>query len=183
MSGRPSWYRRRIVVDFGFQTFYFRLMLGMCFLFCVLLFATFRYLAPEVGGARPSVERMQQAGLVLILDGLFMILVTVGIGGYTILHTHRVAGPAYRLKNCIRDLEEGRLDQPIRIRERDYLQDLASGMESLRRLLLSKATSYQELRVSLEKMEDRARTLGDPGLTEAVSQLRAALDRSEDTSS
>jgi hypothetical protein len=64
---------------------------------------------------------------------LFFCVVLVGL--LALLHSHRIAGPLFRIGKCINMLSEGKDPGPIRLRKRDQYQDIAKSLEKLRRTL------------------------------------------------
>ena len=50
---------------------------------------------------------------------------------YIMLHSHRIAGPAYRLTRLLKEAAEGRRGFRVRLRRKDYLTQIASSMNEL----------------------------------------------------
>ncbi len=73
---------------------------------------------------------------------LFFCVVLVGL--LALLHSHRIAGPLFRIGKCINMLSEGKDPGPIRLRKRDQYKDLAKSLEELRRALVRKGVVEQE---------------------------------------
>lgn len=55
-----------------------------------------------------------------------------------LLFTHRVAGPAYRLKRGMQDILDGNLTESIKVRKGDFLDDLAALLDRIREKILQK---------------------------------------------
>lgn len=64
-------------------------------------------------------------------NGLFVVLLTIFMGLYTILLSHRVAGPAYRITKCLQRMCEGAYDFSVTLRKKDYLKDVAASLNVL----------------------------------------------------
>jgi methyl-accepting chemotaxis protein len=66
-----------------------------------------------------------------------VMLLSIIIGGfgiyvYGVFLTHRMAGPAYRLRNFIDGMIHGDLESNISLRDKDYFQLLATDINCLR---------------------------------------------------
>lgn len=72
----------------------------------------------------------------LILSSLVAIIAT---GALTIIFTlvisHRIAGPLYRLEKDIAEVNKGNLNMEIRVRKDDELQDLAKSLNQMLKLI------------------------------------------------
>ena len=105
-----------------------------------------------------------------IILGVLLMSLALGLTG--ILVTHRVVGPAYRMKRLFAHVGEGRLEVTTGIRKGDELQDLyrsfAEMVESLR----------DQRGEDIERLERTVRALEAGGAeSEQVAELRALLDR------
>lgn len=68
-----------------------------------------------------------------------MILIfIIGIVVYTILLTHRIVGPIYRLNRELRNMIEGKYSENIALRKKDFFKETASLVEELARTLHEK---------------------------------------------
>jgi len=70
-----------------------------------------------------------------ILAVLFLGIFFVGI--ISLIYSHRIAGPIYRLKKAIEALQDGKEIGCIKLRPGDEFQDLADSLEKLRVILKS----------------------------------------------
>lgn len=103
------------------------------------------------------------------------VLMLIALGCYFIVLTHRIAGPAYRIRKAIVNLSEGRTEDRVRLREGDYLQDLAAATNQL-------AEAMEEGRRSREGAVRRIEMLRDlieagHGGSEKARELLEALRR------
>lgn len=71
-----------------------------------------------------------------LLAVLLLVLLCVGI--ISLIYSHRIAGPIYRLKQDIEMLQEGKDSGRIKVRLADEFQDLAAALEKLRVILKSR---------------------------------------------
>ena len=74
-------------------------------------------------------DEIQLAMAVLLLS---TIIGGFGIYVYGVFITHRMAGPAYRLKGFIDEMNHGDLESKISLRDKDYFQFLATDINCLR---------------------------------------------------
>jgi methyl-accepting chemotaxis protein len=105
-----------------------------------------------------------------IVGGVLLLTIALGLTG--ILVTHRVVGPAYRMKRLFEHVGDGHLRVTTGIRKGDELQDLyrsfAEMVESLR----------DQRAEDVSRLEDTVTKLEAAGVESAyVTELRAVLDR------
>jgi methyl-accepting chemotaxis protein len=105
-----------------------------------------------------------------ILIGVALMTLALGLTGIVV--THRVVGPAYRMRRLFEHVGEGHLEVVTGIRKGDELQELfhsfADMIESLRE---QRTEDIDRLENTLTKMEAA-------GVQSAhITQLRAVLDR------
>ncbi|KPJ56804.1 MAG: hypothetical protein AMS16_01800 [Planctomycetes bacterium DG_58] len=134
-----KWKRRKIVVDRDFQ---FRYLMTW-----VLL--TTSLLAGLVMGSLTVFLFLNTQHMVthfIWVNALCAVVITSISMYYIVVHSHRIAGPAFRLERLIYRMAEGRRGFRIRLRRKDYLKHVASALN--------------ELMESLEKKEARVHELG-----------------------
>ncbi|MDH3819425.1 MAG: hypothetical protein OES21_12460 [Myxococcales bacterium] len=101
-----------------------------------------------------------------------VLLLTLALGLTGIIVTHRVVGPAYRMRRLFEHVGEGKFEVTTGIRKGDELQELfhsfADMVESLRD---QRAEEIEQLEETLIKMESA-------GVQSAyITELRAVLER------
>ncbi len=105
-----------------------------------------------------------------ILIGVALMTLALGITGIVV--THRVVGPAYRMRRLFEHVGEGHLEVVTGIRKGDELQELfhsfAEMVESLRE---QRAEDIERLEDTLIKMEAAG------AQSEHITELRAVLAR------
>ena len=105
-----------------------------------------------------------------IIAGVVLLSVALGLTG--IIVTHRVVGPAYRMKRLIEHVGEGHLEVTTGIRKGDELQELyqsfAEMVESLRD---QREDEVAQLEDTLIKMEAAGVQ------SDYITELRTVLDR------
>lgn len=105
-----------------------------------------------------------------IVAGVLLMTLALGVTGIVV--THRVVGPAYRMKRLFAHVAEGRLEVTTGIRKGDELQELyhsfAEMVESLR----------EQRADDIERLEDTVLKMEAAGVQSAyLMELRALLDR------
>lgn len=94
--------------------------------------------------------------------------------------SHRIAGPAYRLKKEIKLLCEGQLNRSFRMRRNDQLLELAEVLENLTKVLKEKHRTLQQKfdglhhdieALKLPETDERAQAL-----KQRLRELKSALD-------
>ncbi|MGD8607718.1 MAG: HAMP domain-containing protein [Myxococcales bacterium] len=105
-----------------------------------------------------------------IIAGVLLLTVALGLTGIVV--THRVVGPAYRMRRLFEHVGQGRLEVTTGIRKGDELQDLyrsfAQMVESLR----------DQRAEEIEQLEDTVRKLEAAGVQSTyLTELRTLLDR------
>jgi HAMP domain-containing protein len=109
-----------------------------------------------------------------ILAGVLLLTLALGLTG--IIVTHRVVGPAYRMRRLFEHVGDGRIEITTGIRKGDELQELyhsfAEMVESLRD---QRAEEIEQLEETLIKMESA-------GVQSAyITELKAVLERIRNT--
>ncbi|MHC4860123.1 MAG: hypothetical protein ACYTDY_08540 [Planctomycetota bacterium] len=119
--------RRKWLIDTDIQV---RLGVKLAFyvgvylaLFCLV--ALFEPLLVLLKGGIDSVTAREEIATILgaILLPLLLAVACMFVHGILILH--RVAGPVYRIRRGLEALADGRLDEVMRLRQKDYLKDVA----------------------------------------------------------
>lgn len=133
MSQKPRKYRRRnYYIDKDFQT---KFVLKFCSLVAfgslltvALIYRSARH-STTVGivHGRVAVHTTAEYLLPLLLQTVFVVLVIVSLAAIvmTLLFSHRIAGPLFRLKAMLGQLGEGDFSSSMRLREKDQLQQVA----------------------------------------------------------
>jgi hypothetical protein len=105
-----------------------------------------------------------------IAGGVLFLALALGATGIVV--THRLVGPAYRLKMMLRDVRDGRLVVRGRLRKGDELQDI---FEAFTEMIVSlRAAQEQEIALLVAAIE-RARAAGLPA--EAIVEIEMVRDR------
>jgi methyl-accepting chemotaxis protein len=105
-----------------------------------------------------------------VVSGVLLLAVALGLTG--IIVTHRLVGPAYRLKQLLREVRDGHLKVEGRLRKHDELQDL---FEVFQEMVVSLRSAQERQIALLDEALTRAKAAGVP--SESVSHIEAARDQ------
>jgi methyl-accepting chemotaxis protein len=112
--------------------------------------------------------------LLAVLGGIAALALALGVTGVVV--THRLVGPAYRLKQMLRDVSAGRMQVAGKLRKHDELQDVFEAFaQMVDNLRATRERDIEELDLALEK----ARSAG--ASDEALALVRAVRDRMQAT--
>lgn len=134
-------------------------------------------LDPEVAADLEGWAEAQDRGVLMkIVAGIFILALVLFITG--ILVTHKLVGPAYKLKLLFGNIEKGKLKLSGRLRKGDELQDVflafAAMVEALRE---NQAREIAELDAAIEKAKESGVSDDDLApIAEVRSRMQAALD-------
>jgi len=139
MGNKKSINKRRIYfIEKSFQT---RFILRFCTLIVVaglltmgiLYLFVFRSTTVSIINSRVVVRSTADFLLPLLLQTLLIVTILIGLATIvlTLLFSHKIAGPLYRFKKVIENLEQGDFSQDFHIRLNDQLKDLADKFNSM----------------------------------------------------
>lgn len=172
-------------IDKHFQTKYFLLtillLLTYTFIFTIILFLPsiltllFDY---------PFEEKAEAARTFLILHGTIWpttgtVILIFSI--FSIFLTHKIAGPAYRLKHALTGLIGGNLDLKIRLRKWDDLQELAEQVnllsDELSSYVISLKKDHKQLSNYIEQLEREVDSgnLSEEASRESIKQVQVTI--------
>jgi methyl-accepting chemotaxis protein len=108
--------------------------------------------------------------LLAVLGGIAVLAFALGITGIVV--THRLVGPAFRLKQVLNHVSAGRLQVPGALRKHDELQDVFEAFQVMvKNLRESRELDLRELDTAL----DHARAAGVPEA--AIASIRSVRER------
>jgi methyl-accepting chemotaxis protein len=159
--------RKKYLIKRSFQLRYIFIVLLFITLTAVIsgistYLALFPYLSEKLANVYPQgrlVILLRDANAKALLSTLIIIPFAVWL---SIILSHRVAGPWYRLEMILRDLADGDLSHDIRLRKNDELQSLALLLNTVVRNLREVADSNIKYAA---------------GIDEAVNQISHELNR------
>lgn len=162
--------RRKYLIDMEFQV---RFILKFCALVAaagllfmsILYFSVMQSTAVSIVNSRVVVR--STADLILPILIQTVIVVTIVISLFTIFVTlfisHKIAGPLYRFKKVMQELENGDFSSDFQIRNPDQLQELARAFNSMIKKVREEMGQLKENSVSLK---DKLETLSDHEISE-----------------
>jgi nitrogen fixation/metabolism regulation signal transduction histidine kinase len=108
--------------------------------------------------------------LITLSTALTLLVVLIGFAG--IIVTHKVAGPIHKMKRQIRDVGEGHLRVPNKLRKGDELVDFFEAFETMVINLRSRQQGeIDKLDSAIKILEPKA----EPGELENLYQLRQEM--------
>jgi methyl-accepting chemotaxis protein len=110
-------------------------------------------------------EMKSKIFLLIIVD--LVVIIMVGI-----IFSHQIAGPAFKLERCMRDIAGGDLYIQTKLRKGDHLSNLADAFNAMARTLQGNLITVVERFEVLEKAMDK-KQLAD--LNGQLEELRGAL--------
>ncbi len=105
-----------------------------------------------------------------IAVGVLFMALALGLTGIVI--THKLVGPAYRLKTMLREVRDGHLKVQGRLRKGDELQDI---FEAFHEMIASLRAAQQKEVDLLNDAIARAKSVGIP--PEAIAEVEQVRDR------
>lgn len=137
-------------------------------------------MAPEMNPAAAAdleayAAAEDQKVLVGIIGGILVLMFVLGVTG--IIVTHKVVGPAYKLRLLLNEVADGHLKLVGRLRKGDELQELFESFANMvEKLREAQASEVKELEGAIEQL--RADQSGEAieHLSEVVARMKATLD-------
>src|ERR1041384_3384685 len=117
-----------------------------------------------------AIRSQQRTMVVTLMTALTLLVVLIGFAG--ILVTHKVAGPIHKMKRQIREVGEGHLRIPNKLRRGDELVDFFEAFETMVINLRSRQQG------EIDKLEQAIKTLepkAEPGELDPLYQLRQEM--------
>lgn len=123
-------------------------------------------------------DRERLIGWVLLAVGAMLIL---GLFGYGIKMTHRVAGPLYKVQLYFKKLRDGKYDQVYNLRKGDHLVEFYEVFKHAHDGLRGMAKKdAEELEAIIEAAEKADLASKSPEIAAALEEMRAILKRKEE---
>ncbi len=183
---RPSWRRRKVLVDKQLQFTYAGiyvitsgLLIAGFVTLNVLFYFLFRRMQAQALRSGASIDLGNDFYFYAVINMVFVILVIIGMAFYAIVHSHRIAGPAMRLRRSLTQLRQRDYRFHLQFRARDYLQDIAEHVNGLTDELRTRDQSIAEAALRLERMaREQLAELDDDEVEELqrAAELRAIAD-------
>lgn len=126
--------------------------------------------AADLKAQAQALRGQQRTMLITLMTALSLLVVLIGLAG--ILVTHKVAGPIFKMKRQIREVGEGHLRIPNKLRRGDELVDFFQAFETMVvNLRARQQGEIDKLEKAIASLEPKA----EPGELEPLYQLRQEM--------
>ncbi|MBI2399985.1 MAG: methyl-accepting chemotaxis protein [Deltaproteobacteria bacterium] len=186
MANSSRLLERAFKIRFGLKLCLFTLIGGAAVVL-LLYFSLARSLGDSYGSAIYTIHELKIRVLPLIFASSYSILVlglvTVAIAVISVLFSHRIAGPLFRLEKNLDAIASGDLTVNTRFRGMDQLSVLADELNTMVRSLNHVSRSVMDSAEELRAAEEALRSLlemeapPEAGLKDATGALRAAIEK------
>jgi len=151
---RPKFKRRQYLVQKKFQLKYVGLILALMFLtaaLCsyVVYYTTMINLGEKLASVYPQGRLVSIVNMVNFRIMVIVLLVTPLVAIISILLSHKIAGPIFRMEEFLKGMATGDLTNRITLRKGDELISLADGINSL---VESLKVSFQRQKTQMDKV-------------------------------
>lgn len=150
---KKRWKRKKILVDTEFQFRYLMtwILLTMSLLAgLVLVSLSILYL----------LNTQQLLTYFIWVNALCAVAITAVSVYYIVLHSHRIAGPAFRIERLIKEMAAGRRGFRIHLRRKDYLKRVAAALNELLETLEKKEARVNELGRAVGELSHNGHDIG-----------------------
>jgi len=183
MNMRP-YKRRNFFIDREFQLKYILLVIFMLLLYTIVFVGILfiPQLLPLIFDS-PLDEQVKAAEILLLYHknvwpAVFIVIPLFGF--FSIFFTHKIAGPAYRLKKRLRELTAWNLDSRVTLRKGDDLQELADCVnllsDELRDFAAALKGNYDTLSNNIEEIQEQilSGTISEESGKELINRLNTS---------
>lgn len=138
-----KWKRKQMVVDKEFQFRYLMTWITLTMSLVAGLLIASMAVVHFCSGSE------NQLTLLIAVNGACAAVITVASLYYIVRHSHRVAGPAFRLQRLLREAAAGRRGFRVRLRRKDYLKHLATALNELMEHIEKRESRVHELALQI----------------------------------
>lgn len=175
-------YKRRVyLIDREFQA---RFILKFCALVAaggllfmgILYFSVMQSTAVSIVNSRVVVRTTADLILPILIQTVIIVTVVVSLATIlvTLFVSHKIAGPLYRFRRVMQELERGNFSSDFHIRQPDQLQELAKAFNSMIKKMREELGQLKENSVSLKgKLE----SLSEHEISEVKRPILAELKK------
>lgn len=176
--------RKKYLVDTGLQFRYMLAVFGSALLVLAVVIATFYfnfwiYLAQGMieTGSEDIYEIFLRSNRVFLAR---LAVVIILLACVSILLSHKIAGPIFRLKSIFGQIRDRDLSMMVQFRKKDEFKDLAAEANEMIQSLKDVISSEKNLVSELENLVNEARDQGKPvpagELAEILGRLKDQID-------
>lgn len=153
--------RYTYVIDPDLQFRFLFTWFGMLLLYIALVIASFYFTMEYFVGQITDYNLQKVLAQIFRYNSVFVIFLTVLFGMFSILISHKIAGPAYNICRSINRMMKGNFDFTVQLRQSDYLKQIADHLNDLLSYLRNRKESVsavyedlQELKSSIRERQD-----------------------------
>jgi nitrogen fixation/metabolism regulation signal transduction histidine kinase len=169
--------RRQYIIDPDFQLkfivkFCLVVIVATAILAAIVLWFSDNSTTVTIANTKVSVKNTVDFIYPVLFQSFVFALVfsAVAVGFLTMLMTHRVAGPLYRLKRELQRVREGDLTSDFKIRGKDQLGDFAGELRE------AFAFVRAEIAAARDAMSQAQNAKDDAAVKEVLAQAKTRLD-------
>lgn len=152
--------QRTYIVDKQFQYRFALTWMVMTVIYLSVIFGSFVYTTYVVTGQVYAPELQQQLVTFLKYTGVSISFVSVFFILYFLLLSHRIAGPAYHLRQSMDRIADGDIQFSVHLRKKDYLKNVADSLNDLLDDLKQRNRQIKELHKRFLALRDRLEQSG-----------------------
>lgn len=154
---------RNLLIHKPIQREYTLLMIGMMMAAILMVTMIIHYTmrgavlgSPYRVGRVSPYEILSEVNELLILRvGLALLILVLAATAIGIVFLHRVAGPIYRFRLLLRRLALGDIPNDVKLRDRDYLKEVAADFNGVFKSLRQKKLLADDLATRLERLSSQ----------------------------
>ena len=151
---QKRWKRRQMVVDRDFQ---FRYLMTWITLTMTLVAGL---LIASMAVVYLCSASANQVVWLIAVNGACAVVITGVSLYYIVRHSHRIAGPAFRLERLLREAAAGRRGFRVTLRRKDYLKRLASALNELMESIEKRENRVHELALQIGEISVNGHDVG-----------------------
>ncbi len=153
------------------------LVITFNFLSAILLYRSSNVpLSPHYAAMFEEINKLRGSMLIttLKIQAFFYLFIAIGVVVLGIIHSHRVAGPLYRVKVYARALAEGKYEERINFRKKDVIHPLSSVLNEMAEKHQERLRTLTAKLTGLENELESVNEIGEePGQKdELINRLR-----------
>ena len=114
-----------------------------------------------------TTEKLLFIGCILIIIFSGLLLATLAL-----LHSHKVAGPLYRLEKVLEEMKEGKSPGKITLRKGDRVERLAALLEEVGKVM---ETNQKKEKILQESLKELSSIKLPPEIREKINSLQAKI--------
>lgn len=180
--------RRHLLINPAFQlhfaTLFTAAVLVFSSIFPTFVFTLFESLEQHSFFVKnpTALQALKEARYDIIVFFVVMLIVTMGTAFLLALfHSHRIAGPLYKLRMSMIAMQQGVLDHHIRFRTKDNFTELADGFNAMTdAVFIRRRRDFEQVNSVIPKLERLQKSLNGEDQAIATEVLNALQELSRE---